>query len=130
MLSPSVNIDYKERMKMISDIKKIFYDTYMNDSLYKRDIHDICSEISSSIPNSSLVGINKDHNGIILSFLCDSQNVNKLDVDNIMIRIIRDFVALKSNYSFDIMSFIRFDENVKLLFRTMIIKGKSFTVII
>ena len=129
MQSPSICIDYNEKMKTISDIKKIFYNAYMNDSIHK-DIQDICSEITSSIPNSTLVGINKDHNGIVLSFLCDSINVNKIDIENSMIRIIRDFVAFKSNYNFEIISFMRLDENVKMLFKTMIIKGTSFTVII
>lgn len=124
MNAPSIDYTRNEKMNIITNIKNMIYPDY------RTDMNEICNEIISSIPNSSIVGINKDHNGIILSFNCNSSNVTKYDIEDITIKILRDYIIQKCGYNFSVMDFLSSDENVKTLFRVMFIKCMSFSIII
>ena len=107
--------------------KRLFYDAFENDI---HSITTIASEISNEIPSCRISSISKTHNGISLSFSCESIFVSKDDIENAAANAINDFFYTNQNMSQEIIDYISSEEVLKSLFHIMIIRGVSFTLLI
>ena len=112
----------------ILEIKRVLY------SMYDREIATIATisgEVTIRIPNTKVQGIIKDHNGITLSFLCDSPNIDKDDIQDITTNILYEFIYhfMWNRLDTNIIPYISL-ELISNLFKVMYCRGMSFSIVI
>ena len=114
--------------EVFKSIKRLFYESYVENI---NSIVEFAAEIANGIPSCKVAGVNKDHNGISLSFYCDSMAVTNEDISRSVVDAIKGFLY---NGTFpnknDLIVFANDDMNAKSLFGIMLVRGKSFSVII
>ena len=118
--------------EVFKGIKRLFYESYVENI---NSIVEFAAEIANGIPSCKVAGVNKDHNGISLSFYCDSMAVTNEDISRSVVDAIKGFLY---NGTFpnnkidlrDLIAFVDDDMNAKSLFGIMLVRGKSFSVII
>ena len=113
---------------LVLTIKRIIYNMYDRKVV---NIAAISSEVTIRIPNTKVQGISKDHNGITLSFLCDSDMVTKQDIENITMNIMYDFIqhSIINRLSPEEINEIN-EEVIYNLFNVMYCRGRSFSIVI
>ena len=114
--------------ELLQCTKKALYNNYKEPNNYV----DIADEISHSIPNCSISGITKCHDGIHLSFNYESSKTNTSDIENAASSILSDalFNTNEVSSSRELANYINGLHNMNNVLFNLLTITDNFTIII
>ena len=108
------------------EAKKEFYQFFQ---MKYYDAMKFANDISNNIKECKLKYYSKDHDGIHLSYIYNSNNTSISDISDIMHIYLLDFYT-KYTQNTDILEYISIPNNIEKLYKLIILDKNKFSIII